>query len=489
MKLPPVFFRLSLAGAAIGTAMLTAALAAYMVYPAYIEHAEAALSATAWRMLQGIPAYHSLDSADRTTNLYGPVTYLWHAWPLALFGASIPASKVAGVLAAALLPLVIALDHRRLGLAAPAAAMATLGTVAFLNFPVTIRPDCLLAVLVALTVAAIRRGETAPGWGPTIVFGICAGLAVNLKIYALIYFAPLALLHLWGNWRRLPVVAAVAAVVAAAPFAMPLFPPRDFFAWFPLMAGKENALAALRDVANHLAVALLPPIVVWAAGRAAWGRAGGGVRAYLCAHAACVLLVLYPATKPGAGFHYFLPFLATSIDLTMRGLAAGGAERRQRIAVLAGVALILGLAYQPERRFFKILDWAEARAATTEIAAVLKDHPGETVEMGIGGNDPLNFRWYSWRNLLVYAGNPYTIDISVMMEMTRLKLPMPAETIARIRNCHTRLWLIPKGETPFKLIGYYNQIVVGDDFREAFMAAYERAESRAVYDVWRCRHV
>ena len=90
--------RLILGLAIFAAVNLLAVVVVYALYPGYLEHGEAAISATAYRLLQGHPAYYPFDAAERISNVYGPWTYLWHAWPLPLFGASLTASKIAGLL-------------------------------------------------------------------------------------------------------------------------------------------------------------------------------------------------------------------------------------------------------------------------------------------------------------------------------------------------------------------------------------------------------
>jgi hypothetical protein len=195
-----------------------------------------------------------------------------------------------------------------------------------------------------------------------------------------------------------------------------------------------------------------------------------------------VLLTLFPATKIGASHHYFLPFLPVMIVLVLRAAAGRPAVGRWLVGL---TALALFLTVQSERRFFKSFDWPEARAVTQEIGTVIADHPAETIQMGIG-DESERYYLYSWRALPVFAGSPYTIDSGIVMELTKLGVPMPAETLRRLAACETRLWLIPAGEAPFALNGYYGQMIFDSAFRDTFLAHHDRMQTLGHFDVWRC---
>jgi hypothetical protein len=227
------------------------------------------------------------------------------------------------------------------------------------------------------------------------------------------------------------------------------------------------------------------PLVVW--GLAGFAALRGRERLYLAAYVACVLLALFPATKLGGSHHYYLPFLPILIDLTLRALAAAGERPLARRVVVGLIALVLFLAAQTERRFFKMMDWAEARRIVAEIEAVIRANPGVPIQMGVGGpRAEEKFYLYSWRNLPVFVGGPYTLDTGIVMEMTKLGIAMPAETVRRVAACETRLWLVPHGEAPFSLIGYYNQTIYDEIFRRAFFAHHHLEASGAYFDLWRC---
>jgi hypothetical protein len=48
--------------------------------------------------------------------------------------------------------------------------------------------------------------------------------------------------------------------------------------------------------------------------------------------------------------------------------------------------------------------------------------------------------------------------------------------------------LIPKGERPFAMVGYYGNPVFEPAFIDAFMSRYAKEKSFEYFDVWTCRH-
>ena len=106
--------------------------------------------------------------------------------------------------------------------------------------------------------------------------------------------------------------------------------------------------------------------------------------------------------------------------------------------------------------------------------------------MGFGKNVAIYPRTFS-RTLLVFAGHPYSIDSAPAMEMNKWKIPLPEETLSMLRNCKTDLWLIPKDEQPFTMIGYYGELALAPAFAEAFNAGYEKVKSLKYFEIWACK--
>lgn len=476
-----------------GVGNMLAVVLSYQLYPGYLELNETSLVVMANSLLSGDPIYRSLESPDRVTHVHGPMTFLWTVWPLKLFGLSVFSGRLAASLAAIALPLVLVLGQwRRGGFAVlMAAAFGGLAILVHLNMTVVVRPDTPVTLMAAAVVWAAVWAERDGGWKASLALGLCAGIMVGFKINAAVFIVPVALYHVSGDWlRRIPLVAVPALAAFVLPFAHPSFSAREYTAMMAPMAGKENSWFAFTKLWGHFSIYLLVPPTLWLlAGRQA--LADWRIRIYLGSYLAMVVLTLFPATKPGAGHYYFMAFLAPMVDLSLRALAAGGARaaRQKAVVLVAGLVYLL-MGFQQETRFFKTLNWPEARQATAEINRIMADFPGKTIQMGVGGNvsgDPLTLRFYAYRFLLAAAGNPYTMDLNTVMELSWLRIPMPEEMFRRIETCHTDLWLVPHGERPFSLIGYYYEPPFPKRFQDIFLARHELAAQHDIYDVWACR--
>jgi hypothetical protein len=271
------------------------------------------------------------------------------------------------------------------------------------------------------------------------------------------------------------------------PFAFPVFPLNNHLAWFVPVIGKETSLPYVLHVLRYAVIYLAPLAFFAAAGMRATDSAARREAAYLGAYLCCLAAAIYLGAKPGAGSHYFYPFAALTIDLTLRHalrvigwrMAVWGA-----IVVFATVVLAIGVPVQ--KRYYRALHWQEVSRIGAEVRAIMAAYPGRTIEMGVGDNVATYPRTFQ-KSLLVLAGNPYTLDVAVIIEWSKLGIPFPDATLAMIRGCSTELWLIPKGERPFAIVGYYGNPTFEPAFIDAFLGSYAEAKSLEFFDVWACK--
>ena len=123
----------------------------------------------------------------------------------------------------------------------------------------------------------------------------------------------------------------------------------------------------------------------------------------------------------------------------------------------------------------------------------MRQHPAEKIEMGYGEQLGKTNELTYFRPVLVFAGNPLTLDAPALTDMELGKLAVPQSTIAYLQSCQTQIWLIPKGEHPFTLPSLYDDAdsfprrdIFGDRLRAAFLARYQKRESSAYFDLWSC---
>lgn len=463
--------------------------ATYVLYPGYLDTGEPNIVALGWRLWEGNPVYLPLDHETRITNLYGPYLYSLHAIVLGIFGPSVLIGKLPGAIAmcfAVVCMAVATARHGRYGI-----AIAVAGTAAFgvLNLPTTIwnRPESFMLLTAAAGVALYERGSK---YQIIIGIGILIGLSMGLKIFAAIYFAPIGLMILirYGFVAALLTVL-IAFAVAALPFLTPYFSFNDMVGLIKVMADKPNAERELGKIFRYGLYYVLPVVVMALIGLRHMDGAEKRQNLILfCALLASIVLVLYPAQKPGAGYHYFLPFAPLTLLLVTKFFASAASIGRKSAIwiVVTIIAAMSVLSIPTEKRFFRALDWQFASAVAAEIKAINDAYPDSTIEIGVGERNE-SYRQTFQRTRLVFNGHPYTLDAAIIIDTTVWGKLLPPGTIEMIRRCQTEIWLIPANEDPFTWTGFYGNDVYGQPFRDAFNASFSITEEREFFDVYSCR--
>jgi len=458
-----------------------------MIYPGYIDHGEPNSAMVAWRLLAGIPAYPAFEDAGRVTNVYGPISYIMLMPSYILLGPTILAGKAMGQIVAVLIPLIAFFIWRKDSITTGIAAAIMATAFILWNIPTSIwgRPDPFIVFAVILAVWISKDSQTdQPEWIKSITIAVLGGLAVSMKIHAGIYFAPIVLFFCaTRGFKTFFVMCAIGSSVVMAPFAFEIFSLPNYFSWFLPVAAKSNPGGIVLKVLKY-ALLYTVPLFLFIFARRGMGRPE---HIYFTAYVVCLALTLFPATKPGAGVHYFFPFLPVTIDLSLRMAKCAEINRRQCNIIIASItALTLILSIPIQKRFYRALHWQEAESITADIKGIISANAGLTVEMGVGDsikNYPTTF----YKGLLVLAGNPYTLDGAIITETSHLKIPLSPSTLVMIRSCRTKSWLIPKGEAPFAMIGYYGNRAFSNNFREAFLESYEKRNSSTYFDIWVCK--
>ena len=111
----------------------------YLVYPGYLDHGEPSVALISWRLLDGLPAFLGFDEPALISNIYGPLTYVFHALSFWLLGPTIMAGKASSLLAVTLIPIFVFLSQRHRGFnQAATGAILACGLVMF-HIPLSAR--------------------------------------------------------------------------------------------------------------------------------------------------------------------------------------------------------------------------------------------------------------------------------------------------------------------------------------------------------------
>ena len=464
------------AGLFLALGLLVVECALYLSQAAFVDHIESSVLIVGWQYIHGMPMYGIESGAPHFATYYGPLAYLAALPGVLLFGPGITSAKLVFVLAPLAALAILARHVRQRG---PASARATLLllTSGLLSLGVTaywLRPDPLEMLLVT---AAVVLGAGVTG---AFGVGICLGLAVNLKVHAFLYFAPVLfdLLQRRG-WRH----AALAIGISIVVFLLP------FLAHGISLADYRFALAqqvGARSIDPHLVVlwlywSLLLAVPLIAGLTTAGPDVSLADRRYTWAAIVTLAVLGYPATFPGAGPYHLMPLIPVLAD------AFGRLRPRHMVPVLAPIALFAVGVGAFGRAVVMLVGRGGMNAAAQEAVLLADSRPGVSVQVGYGHTlEDYELSQLS-RTLLSLHGRPALIDGQVLMELAVAGIDGSQRWIPLLRDCRVVLWVIPRGEEPFTLGTFYNAAPPFDAaFRTEFHAAYRLEHSGPRFDVWEC---
>jgi len=497
---PAIIDRLLLALAATLAVYLLVVLFIYGFYDGYLDHGEAIVTAEAFSVLKGMQVYTPFDGPRFTSNVYGPVLFLANGLMMAVFGGSVAASKLAGLLSAVCSVLLVVWAMR----AGPrrwclyAAIAMTSYILVFVPYSIWNRPDPLLLVLSCAGLVVIRSQMTVQrpvlGW---IMIGILGGLACGLKIYGPLFLMPfgvyLALRH--KSLVSVLVMSVAGLSVAFLPFVLQVFPLDNYLSWFGIFAKKPTIGAMAGKALRYGMFYLIPPIALivhqFNIRKSLLKTFQDPDFGYTLSAIIGISGCIYLASKPGAGMYYVLPFAPIAIDMMVRlGTDENSSrlytKRISQVLWLVIVAAMLVASVPIQKRNFKALEWDRTSAIKADLHTIMRKYNDKKIQMGVG-NTIGGYHNTLQKTELILAGNPYSVDFGIMMETSFLKIPLPKALIETISSCQTDIWLIPRHEAPFEIIGYYGNKVVDDSFINAFKGAYALTGSSEYFDIWACK--
>ena len=462
----------------------------YATDPRYFDAAEPTIPIVGWLFTLGQPIYHEVDAATRYAHMYGPLAFIAPGLVLQAIGPGILASKALGVaaglgsLALTWASLAAVTSRWRAVVLTGACALTCL---AFRNYTFWTRPDPLLLLASAAGLLIVVRGR---GIGAGVALGLVIGVLAGLKITGPLYALPLFVLLALRDGRAAAGAAAMAAVASALlPFAPANVSLPGYLAWVELSARNGVGFAPFRQNVNWAAFLLLPLAVAWLR-PGGWHRPDRTVLLAGASLVAGLLAVAAAASKPGAGPYHLLPFVPLIACGIAAGLARQDAGTAHRLAAPVAVAWTVTLAAAAgaqQASFFVTLADGRAREELADLRTFLARNPGVVAQMADSRYDRPTFV----RPILTFESGLYLIDPPAVQEHQLSGVPLPAATIDALRTCRAGVWLAPAGTEPFAGRNRYpataHAPLFPDAFREAFQAAYARAERIGHYDVWRCR--
>jgi hypothetical protein len=461
----------------------------YTSVPQFSDDAEPTMTAVGWLFHVGRPIYHALDSAERYSHIYGPVTFIVQGLVLGWLGPSIVLSKSVGS-AAALGSLAVVYATVRRHASAKRAIVLTggmaLALLCFRQYSFWTRPDPLelFCVSVALLMAT-ARSELASAIG----VGIASGLMWNLKFTGPLYTLPIFVVMFWRH-RPWATIAAgiIGALVTVAPFvAFDNVSFTQYVSWIRLSADTGLELALLRQDLEWAAFLCLPLFISLYAvppeqrrRNLEWGTIVGSLLL-------AVALISIAGAKVGGGPYHLFPFLPILTYLTALHLENPGVVHPQAralpLATLAVLLVAAALGGAQQVRLFRMMRPRTERHEAADIQRFAEGHTG-VIDMGYGVTEWMTLE----RPILVFRSNSYLLDQPAVGQYQLGGLPLPRATIEAVRSCRVAYWLIPKGEQPFMgRSEVTSALLYSDEFRAVFHETYRAVGSTDYYDVWQCQ--
>ncbi len=452
----------------------------YWQAPCFLDHFEAHVACVAHRIWTGHPIDHDLDAADRYSTVLGPNTYLWNALLQGRSPRTMADAKTPGIIACWLALAVFgAALWRRFG---AHAALAGVGAVAMCGFQFEHymfwnRSDSLLMLLLALAVTGVLTPHLTLG---AALFGAAAGLALGVKLHAVIFFVPLCA---WFGRRVLAVkplaVGAGAALgAAAAPFLLPPVSLTNHLKWLSALsagpvlahdAGSAGILLAWLSL-PVAALALADPKLRWT--RVLFWLAAG-------------VSVLAGTVWPGLERHHVMALGPAA------GLMTAECMQRKRPAVswgLLALFVLIGV-------WWGVGAWNRTNAqigradgfspVERDFEAVVARTGGLSRSVGYGSL-PL-YTLTQTRVLLTFRNEESLyLDGPALMDHRKAGVPLPAATIDAIREKKTDLWILPRDGAPWSLHHFYNAAwnIFPETFQRAFAENYHVAGQSEFFTLW-----
>jgi hypothetical protein len=463
------------------------ALSLYSLRCFMVQADEANILAVAASTHHGLPMYYAPGSADANVSLmYGPVTFLIYRTALAAGGLDHYWVLRAFIVAANLGWLgALYLLLRKF--------VPVYTTIALLAFPASIfmqhpegslglRSDIWITLFVAIALlCTFLEAE----WAALILTGIMGGLILNLKISAgpAILF-PVVLLYRRFGLRGFVVPVPIAAALALLPFAFATISLRNYLAWV-LFTRTEGVNPLFLSVNGIFALFLIAPCLLM---ELFLHRYGMAFRKRVPEFLVIVLslLLAVSTSKPGSGPWYFwhlVPSVIVYLGLTLRHLnEVPLRDRGIPVYLIAAGCTLLTCVNVP--RAYGIVhaslmppSFALARQDLNHYLEVYRGR--SSIQMADGSvNDDESTKL---RYILVYQGQPYTIDGNTGRFETRL-LPFPVKVLDRMAACTDDVWLVPHAQQPFDIF------LFPPTLRATFLENYRIDRTSDIYDAWVCHH-
>lgn len=448
--------------------LFTAIGVTYLIYPNYIDHAEATMAGLGRVMARGGELYPYPNLFPYHGILYGPALAEIQFIVSLLGLPTLMSSKLPGLLSFILLSLILLRLNK---------VPASRGYLLYL-FPFGVmlfwdrtEPFILLLVCLALLLDGKHNKKYIP-----ILMGILAGTASALKLHAAVYVftAYLAVFLVSGISIASLVIFSLVSMLTFATYFLP--PNISFIAFIEYIKFASNhGLSFNLWIQNftYFIFLTIPLLILW---RGAAQTRKTTRNLILVVGIEFVVTII--AAKPGAGAHHLLPFIPVNAFLIQKMYVDDMTASLTPIRVLYA-SLIMSISLTVSGLIWTVsASWNLYQGPRKEVAWFQEKYDG--LVMGVG--DDRSF-FYSF--LRVDLADEQ-IDYSGYMDLQYAGAG-EKEFIAKMSNCNIRNLLIPNFGLPFSMNSYYTgKSLFTEDVLNAFRANYRKNESGKYFSVYSC---
>lgn len=470
----------------------------YLRVPGFMDHIEASVASDVHYFLAGLPVYPATNQYTFHGLLYGPLLvelnslgYFIHVNPVA--------AKVVGWLAAwAALWAILAtfrLDDRSWsGVLGPAYGLSLL--VAFGGELTTDRSESMLLLCACLALICGRWRNTRLA---IPLLGALCGTASALKLHGPLYCVPGLYLcaaqiprEVWRS-RQVMIWAGYFLVAAIGSGLLPFLPSNVSLSgyWqYLVLALKHGASLRLFLLNCAFVIGIWSPLLLLMPGLAQLRRLSAASRALAASLFASEALVVAVASKPGAGVHHLLPFLAAHAYLFQRTFLETRVSRDVPLetdlrAVAAVGATLLGMTFPALHTLGELAQFnrraTEQAAERDELLRFWNTYPRGM--LGVAGID--SYSLATLRPWLTLHGALQT-DYGAFMDL-KLSGVSDAPLREAFDNCAIPFVYMPRPGEPFSLPSNYGGPLFSGELRAHFADRYRLIAHGAYFDVFSCR--
>lgn len=481
------FLEFGLPGGVLLLAVLNFAL--YLSIPSFRDYGEPVIPILATNLLNGATVYGSpFDGEEIVGSNYGPLIFLLQAAAL-LIHPSLWISKLTGIIFASSAIICIFLLAGDITASRRRALETTALFVALLSFNLHYwfwnRPDSALIALVAL--ATIAHNRLTPSKSLMMV-GLLAGLSINLKLFAAIYFLPFAAasasrLTLSQFVRAATIGGLLFFVVLIFPFLLYGFRYTSYIENILVMRKQGLAFTDMFPALSYAALILLIPLNSYMRRQAFFEN-----KILMRTMIFSTILIAVAAGKPGGGAIYMMPFVPMAIYLALRfGQSpvegkpiAESDEVRLLICVL--LCAFPCWAYSCYEMSTQLGPGKEEFAKRSELRDLFSQFP--TAEMGHGSGPRESADEY-YRVQRAFLGQSTLFDYVNYADQRRAGIGI--ERVRHLfRQCKVPVWIFAKSSGRFTGQGYGVELF-DDEIRTVFAEKYELTQTKKFYEVWTCK--